>query len=112
MHEGEETLTGGQLLRRLIARLLHLTMDERALALDRAIVPAVAPPTTAVTPPQTETVADVREVDTLEGMFGLLKSIVAPDLHAKCAHILTQSTVLKRTKSAKERTIVALAEKA
>lgn len=37
-NEDEDALTGGQLLRQLIARLLHLTLDEGEVALDHAVI--------------------------------------------------------------------------
>ena len=115
-NENEDIRTGGQILRQLIAQLLRLTMDERELALDHAITVPPAPTSTVVPPcAVADSRADARtgapRVDTLEVIFDLLKEIIPSDLHAKCAHILVQSTAFARTGSAKECDIVALARK-
>ena len=101
----EEILSGAQIVRRTLSELLGFPMDERDRALD---APSREPSTEA---PETDSAVptSLPAPKSMSELFEAMKTIVAPDLHEKLAHLLIESRCVTKSGREDERAVAEIA---
>ena len=100
-----DSLSGAQIVRRTLSELLGFPMDERDRALD---APSREPSTEA---PETDSAVptSLPAPKSMSELFEAMKTIVAPDLHEKLAHLLIESRCVTKSGREDERAVAEIA---